>query len=86
MVRKCVCQGTRQKCHHPRQYKIFNGYDYFNTYVSVGSLRDTTDYGRSGVQRHVITSEASRVVSIISHNNKNTTVLSTLFNPYLREY
>ena len=33
--------GTRHKCHRRRHKKIFYGYDNFNTYVVVGSLRDT---------------------------------------------
>ena len=37
--------GTRYKCHRPRHEKIFYGYDDFNTYVIVGSLRGTTNSG-----------------------------------------
>ena len=76
---------TRQKYHRMRHKKILDGYDNFNTYVLVGSLRDTTKFGRSDRQRHVMTLEASRVVISISKNNKNTTVLSTLFVMYLCE-
>ena len=49
------------------------------------SSRTNTNFERSDVQHHVMTLEASRVVIRISHNNKNTTVLSTLIVPYLRE-
>ena len=62
--------GIRQKCHCPRHEKILDGYDDFNTYVVVGSLRATTNFGRSDVQCHVITLEASRVLSRLSQNNK----------------
>ena len=62
--------GTIQKCHRPRHEKILDGYDDFNTYVAVGSLRATTNSGRSDVRRHVMTLGASRVVSRLSQNNK----------------
>ena len=41
--------GTRQKCHHPIHEKILDGYEKFSTYVVVGSLRDTTNFGRLDV-------------------------------------
>ena len=62
--------GTRHECHPPRHDKILDSYEIFNTYAVVGSLRANTNFGRSDVQRHVITSEASRLVGIIHHNNK----------------
>ena len=70
--------GTRQKCHHPRHDKILDGYYNFNTYVVLGSLSTTTNFGRTYVQYHVMTSEASRVVSIIYHNNKE---YDSIINP-----
>ena len=75
---------TRQKYHGSRHNKILDGYDDFNTYVVIVSLRDTNNFVHSDVQRHVMTLEASRVVSRIYHNNENTAVLSLLF-PYIRE-
>ena len=62
--------GNIQKCHRPRHEKILDGYENFNTYVVVGSLRDTNDFGSLNVRRYVTTLEASRVVSRLSHNNK----------------
>ena len=86
MVRTQVrVTGTRKKFHRPRHKKILDGYDKFNTYVIVGSLRATTNFRRSDVRHHVMTSEASRLVSRLYHNNKNRTASSTLFVPYLRE-
>ena len=73
----------RQKYHSTRHNKIFDRYDDFNTYVAVGSLRTITNFGCSDVWTHLMTSEASRVVNSLSQNNNNTTVLSTLFVPYL---
>ena len=67
---KVCVPGTRHKCHHPGHEKILDGYDEFNTYIIVGSLRPTIHFGRLEVRRHVMTSEYSRVVSRISHNNK----------------
>ena len=63
-------QGTNQKYHRPRHEKILDGYDDFNTYVVIGSLRATKNFGRLDIQRHVMILEASRVVSRLSHNNK----------------
>ena len=40
---------TRQKCHHPRHEKILDGYENFNTYVVLGSLMATNNFGRSEV-------------------------------------
>ena len=77
--------GARQKYQCMRKKKRLNGYDDFNTYVVVRSLRDTIDVEHSDVQRHLMTSEVSRVVRGIYCYNKNTTVLSTLFVPYLNE-
>ena len=37
---------TRQKCHCPRYKETLDGYNDFNTYVVVGSLRNTTSFGR----------------------------------------
>ena len=62
--------GTRQKCHRPRHEKILDGYDDFNTYVVMGSLRATTIFLRLDLRRHVMTLEASILVSKLSHNNK----------------
>ena len=69
---------TGQKYHRLRHKKILDGYDNFISYVVIGSLKATANFGRLDVRRCMMTSEASRVVSSISHNNKNTTVLSTL--------
>ena len=78
--------GTRQKYQHPRNNNILDDNDDFNTYVVVGSLRAATNFERLEVRRHVMTLEASRVVSRIYHNNNNNnTVLSTLFAMYLCE-
>ena len=77
--------GNIQKCHRPRHKKILDGYDDFNNYVVVVSLRATNNFGRLDVRRHVMTLEASRVVCRLSHNSKNTTVLSDLFVTYLHE-
>ena len=41
--------GTRQKYHCPRYEKLLDGYEYFNTYVVVGSLRATTNFGHLDV-------------------------------------
>ena len=76
---------TGYKYHHPRHKKILDGYDYFSTYVIVVSLKATTNLVRLDVQRRMMTSEASRLVSRISHSNKDTTLLSILFVPYLCE-
>ena len=85
MVRTQVrVPGTRQKYQHPRNNNILDENDDFNTYVVVGSLRAATNFERLEVRRHVMTLEASRVVSRIYHNNENTAVLSLLF-PYIRE-
>ena len=73
--------GTRHKFHSLRNEKILDGYDNFNPYIFVISLRATTNFGFLDVWRHIMTPEASRVVSRIYHHNKNTTVLSTLFVP-----
>ena len=62
--------GNRHKCHRPRHEKILDGYDGFNTYVFVGSLRVNNNFGSSDVQCHVMTLEASRALSRLSHNNK----------------
>ena len=75
--------GVRQKYHRLKHEKILDGYDDFNTYVVPRSLRETIDFGHSDVQHHLMTSEVRRVVRGVSWNNKNTTVLSTLFVPYL---
>ena len=40
----CV-PGTRQKYHSLRHKKTLDGYDDFNTYLVVGSFRDTTNFG-----------------------------------------
>ena len=40
---------TRQKYHCPRHKKILDGYDDFNTYVVVVSLRATNNFGHSDV-------------------------------------
>ena len=77
--------GVRQKYHRLKHEKILDGYDDFNTYVVSRSLRETIDFGHLDVQRHLMTSEVRRVVRGVSCNNKNTTVLSTLFVPYLNE-
>ena len=74
---------TRQKCHCQRQNKILYYYDEFSTYVVIGSLRSATNFKYPYVQRRVITCEASRVLSRIYFNNNKTTVLSTLFIPYV---
>ena len=74
---------TRHKYNRLRHTKILNGYDNFNTSVSVGSLGATTNFRRSDVQCHVMTSEASRVINRRSHNINITTILSTLFIPHL---
>ena len=77
--------GTRQRYHRLRHEKILDSYDKSNTYAVVRSLRDTTNFGRLDVQRHMMTLEATIVVGRISRNNKNTAVLSNLFLPYLHE-
>ena len=76
---------NRQKYHCPRHRKILDGYGKFNNYAVIGSSRDTNNSGRSDGCHHVMTSEASILVSRLSHNNNNTTVLSTPFVPYLSE-
>ena len=78
----CV-PGTRQECHRARHEKILDGYENFNTYVFIGSLRDTTNCGRLNVQRHVITLEASRVVSRLSQNCKE---YDSIINPLCTIY
>ena len=77
--------GTSQKCQIPMHKKILDGYDDFNSYVVILSFRDTTNFERLDIQRYGMSSKASKIVSRTSHNNKNTTVLSTLFLPYLHE-
>ena len=62
--------GDRQKYHCPWHEKILDVYYEFSTYIVVGSLRAPTNFIRSDVRRHMMNLEASRVVSIISHNNK----------------
>ena len=57
---------------------LLGGYDDFNTYAAVGTFRATTSFRYSDVQRRVITSEASRVVSRLSCNNKS---YNTIINP-----
>ena len=64
---------TRQKCHCPRYKEILDGYNDFRNYVVVGSLKATTNFGRSNVH-HIFLSEASKVVSRIHYNDKNTTL------------
>ena len=76
---------TRYTYHRPRHKKILDGYDYFNTYVVIVSLRATTHFGPLDVRRHVMTLEASRVLIRIYHNHNNTTLLSTLSVLYLRK-
>ena len=71
---------TRHKCHHLRHEKILNGYDDFNTYFVVGSLRARTNFGCLDIWRHVVTLEASKVVSRLSHNNKE---YDSIINPLL---
>ena len=78
--------GTIQQCQNPRQKKILNVYDNFNTSVVIGSLRDINNFSHPGVRCHVMTLEARGVVSRLSHNNKYITVLSTLFVMYLCKY
>ena len=63
---------------------MLDGYDEFRTYIIVGTLKDTTNFGRL-VVLHRMTLEASRVVSRLSCNNNNTTVSSNFLVPYLRE-
>ena len=53
--------------------KILDGYDDFRTYVIVGYMRDTTNFGDLDVLHHIIL-VSSRVISRISYNNTNTTV------------
>ena len=77
--------ATRHKYHRTKHKKLLDDYDDFNNYVIVGSLRATTNFGGLDVPPHVMTLEASRVVSRLSHNNNNTAVLSNIFVPYLRE-
>ena len=74
---------TRQKYHRPRHNQVLDGYDNFNTYVVVGSLRATTNIGRLDLQCHVMNLYASKLLSRIYHNNNNKTVLQNLFVPYL---
>ena len=62
--------GTRKKRHCLKHEKILNGYEDFNIYVVVGSLRATNNSGRLDEQHHVMTLEYGRVVSSIFHNNK----------------
>ena len=69
---------TKQKFHHPRHDKILDGYDNFNTYVVLGSLRTTYNFRRLYVRCQLMTSEASRVVSNLSHNNKE---YESIINP-----
>ena len=74
---------NRQKCHSMRHEKILNGYDDFNTYVMVLSLRCANNFRHLDIQHHVVTLEASIVVSRIYHNDNTNTILSTLFVLYL---
>ena len=61
-----VCMpATRHICHRSRHEKILDGYDKFSTCIIVVSLRATTNFGRSYVRRHVMTSGYSRVGSRI---------------------
>ena len=78
-------KGAINKCHRLRNKKALDIYENFNTYIAVVSLRVTTNFVRLCVRHHVIISEASIVVSRLSQNNNNTTLLSTLFVPYLRK-
>ena len=66
---------NRQKLHCLRREKILDVYENFNTYVVVGLLRDTTNFVRLDVRRHVMNLEASRLVSRLFHNNIYTAVL-----------
>ena len=65
----CV-PGTRQQCHRPRYEKILDGYDRFNTYVVINLFRATDNFGNLDVRSHVMTLEASIVVSRLSYSNK----------------
>ena len=67
--------GTRKKYPCPKRKKILDDYDDLNTCVIVGSSRANNNFGHSGVQHHTMSFEASRAVSILSHNNNNTTAL-----------
>ena len=42
---------TRQKYYRPRYKEILGGYDEFMTYIFVGSLRATNNFGRLYVGR-----------------------------------
>ena len=77
--------GTINKFHCPRHKEILDDYNEFNIYIIVRSLSDTTNFGRLDVQHYVMKLGASRVVSMLSCQNINTIVLSTLFILYLCE-
>ena len=68
---------TMQKYQHFRYKEILDGYNDFSTEVVVESLRATDYFVHLDVQ-HCMTLEASKLLSRISHNNKNTTVSSTI--------
>ena len=76
--------ATREKFHCLMYKEILVGYDDFITYFVVESLRATTNFGCLGVLR-CMTLKYIRVVGRLYHSNNNTTVLSTLFVPYLHE-
>ena len=62
--------GTRQKCHRPRPEKILDGYDNSNTYIVLGSLGITANFGRLDIYLHAMILEDIKVVRRIYHNNK----------------
>ena len=70
--------GIKHKFHHQMHEKILDGYDGFNTYVFLGSLRATTNFGPLDVQHYVMNLEYSRVVSRLYHNNKE---YNSIINP-----
>ena len=78
-------KGAINKCHPLRNKKVLDVYYNFNIYIVVVSLRVTTNFVRLCVRHHVMISEASIVVSRLSQNNNKTTLLLTLFVPYLRK-
>ena len=85
VVTQVRVKGAINKCHPLRHEKVLDIYDNFNTYIVVVSLRVTTNFVHLCVCSYVMTSVDSIKVSMLSQNNNNTTLLLTLFVPYLRK-
>ena len=64
--------------------EIMDGYNIFRTYIVIVSLSDTANLGQLYIGLCMILG-AILVVTLLSQNNKNTTVLSTFLVPYIRK-